>query len=436
MEVKNPGLAFNKTVFKDLNPSNRIAYRNATKRVHEALFKLSLDTTNAELLNVKEMFEGDKRTLKQPTLSIAWPGLLIGLGYGHGAKTEADNKSHPLETEMKSGFYFDFTTGLPVLPGSTVKGILRSYFPGRYKIQKEKDGKVINRDLHDAVRARLEEILRSEFKEKGYQNRIDELENIIFEGKIGKDKDGCDIFLPSTQQDIFFDAYPCKGVSDAEVFIKNPPEKVPNSELFLGEDVLTPHRHPLKDPIPLKILKILPSVEMKFQFLLNDVGMSAADKEILFIKLLCEFGAGARKGVGFGQFEPSENNIQLASNGYISFQDLDTNEWFDDNNFKKAPIQPPPTDIKKPLEPIIIEDDTWLDPSSITKGTKIAGTVIFSKNGDVKVRLHIRGKKIIKPIGGKADEKSIVQFIATGTEGKPEKDNFNVSVKRIESLGL
>ncbi len=53
-------------------------------------------------------------------LQTTYPGLLIGTGYTHGTN---------LMGELKIGFFFDHTTGLPIIPGSSVKGLLRSMFP-------------------------------------------------------------------------------------------------------------------------------------------------------------------------------------------------------------------------------------------------------------------------------------------------------------------
>lgn len=312
MEVKNPGLAFNKAVFKNLNTTDRAQFRNATKSLHKKLFELKLDETGFNSLDLSEVFNDDDR-FDSLELTVAWPGLMMGLGYGHGAKTEANNKDHPFMTEIKTGFYFDFTTGIPVLPGSTVKGILRSYFPGRYPKDSE---------IRKAVECRMIDILNSMEVGSGAVwdlKRIEALENTVFEGKDGKQS------IPSTEQDIFLDAYPSKG-TEAKVFETNQPQI--HDGLFMGEDVLTPHHHPLRDPVPLKHLKILPGVTMRFQFLLNDLGgLSAADKKKLFTYLLHEFGAGARKGTGFGQFEQVKPTNPFTDIWYIGFTDLDTMGW-------------------------------------------------------------------------------------------------------------
>ena len=64
------------------------------------------------------------------TLRTTYPGLMLGLGYPHdpGGSKEA----------IQLGFTFDFVTGMPYIPGSTVKGVLRSAFRNYPDVVKEK----------------------------------------------------------------------------------------------------------------------------------------------------------------------------------------------------------------------------------------------------------------------------------------------------------
>lgn len=425
MEVKNPGLAFNKWVFHRLNASNRDNFKKDTKTLHERLLQLPLNQTAAKQLDLSAHFKGNTRFFSLE-LAVAWPGLMMGLGYGHGAKTEADNKSHPLETEMKNGFYFDFTTGIPVLPGSSVKGILRSFFPERLT-----KGTAINK----AVEKRIIEILNEVVPVNGGWDtaKVQALEDIIFEGKTGKDKDRDTIYLPSTKQDTFLDAFPSEGI-EADIFIENPPKPVKvngiSQKLFLGEDVITPHRHPLKDPVPLKHLKILPGVKMKFQFLLNDLGLPASDKEKLFRYLLCLGGVGAKSGVGFGQLTDSEtpqSHNPFSGNGYIDFDDLDTSGWEDEieeeYDINRGRSTPPPGVI---AQPTIQEDSSWPEINTLKSGSEVTGTVIQSANGSMTIQLHIKGTKQLVNVPGKEPVKSVLKLRVSETSGKPEKGNYKI----------
>ncbi len=198
------------------------------------------------------------------TLTTTYPGLLIGSGYTHGISSDDD---------VKTGFYFDHTTGLPQIPGSSVKGVLRSFF----KLLKDKDQEAL-------VTTFFEEI----FQEAGISETIDKtflqnLEKEIFDGKNPQ----TDKPLPIYQRDKFFDAVVVKVGKDG----------------LLSEDYITPHKEPLKNPIPVKILKVAPKVSFAFAFDLKDGTLSAAQKELLFLKLLLFSGVGAKTNVGYGQFE-------------------------------------------------------------------------------------------------------------------------------------
>lgn len=413
MIVNNSGLAFNKSVFRELKPNNKDAYKKATIALHKALLTLLLNNGMVQLLDMSEVLSGDSRTFKEKELTVAWPGLMTGLGYGHGAKTGAKDNDHPFATEVKTGFYFDFTTGLPVLPGSTVKGILRSFFPGRYKG---------NKGLRDAILNRIVTILGyTEGLPKGKdwdKNSVKKLEEAIFEGFEMVEENGRRVkrYFSSTEQDIFFDAFPCKGTTEARVFETNeakPPKDTNGNplEVFLGEDVLTPHRHPLRDPVPLKHLKILPGVRMKFQFLLNNKGgLTADEKSILFTFLLRQFGAGARKGTGFGQFEPKEKPKQLEGNGYIEFDDLDTKVWEDDFQEMDTPIKVEENNLQNTSPTFTPASNKWPDIKEVQlKKTELHAKVISIENQNLTVQPYIRGiaeSKTIKVTLGRFDDKS------------------------------
>ena len=202
------------------------------------------------------------------TLKTIYPGLIIGSGYTHGISSDEDTKM---------GFYFDHTTGLPLIPGSSVKGVLRSLFGlaqknqnERYKVEKEK----LIRELID------DDTLD-----------VDALANEIFEGIDAKTNKP----LPMYKRDKFFDA---TIVS------------VENGEL-LQEDYITPHKESLKNPKPIKIIKVAGGVSFKFQFDLKDGIIKAHEKELLFLKLLLFSGVGAKTNVGYGQFEEwSEEELE------------------------------------------------------------------------------------------------------------------------------
>ena len=175
--------------------------------------------------------------------------------------------------------YFDYTSGLPVIPGSSIKGMLRSAiekwdFLADYKPKEEK---ALPASLSDR------DVLRKA------------IIRAVFEG------DGLSIY----DRDIFLDAIPVKV----------------DNKLF-GEDYITPHPDPLKNPNPIRFLRVNPGVTYQFRFILKDhvvlddkvvlkdsisqkgdeKVLKADFKEELFKAIICTFGLGAKTNVGYGQF--------------------------------------------------------------------------------------------------------------------------------------
>jgi len=255
------------------------------KDKNEYIFQQKLDDhEQGELLKV------DMPNIKTFNVRTEYPGLITGTGITH-------DFSH--EDALKLGFSFDHTTGLPYIPASSVKGMLRAYFPSRMK-------------KHDADKAEamyqylIEHLfVNPKFKltQKLTESIIDRLEENIFEGYGWIKDEEKNITewkrISIYQRDIFFDAYP--QFSGYEGTGGN------DAGRFLGEGVITPHgTDPLKDPTPIKFLKILPNVAFSFQFQLHDVTIdgitiNATQKCMLFRELLTQFGIGAKTNVGFGQ---------------------------------------------------------------------------------------------------------------------------------------
>ena len=206
--------------------------------------------------------ENDIEDVTSFELKTCYPGLLCGVGYHH----EINNpKNEPKEDDAPEvynlGMYFDYTSGLPVIPGSSIKGMLRSAieewdFLADYKPQEKNTPPASLSDkkvLH-------EEIIKT-----------------VFEGK------GLSIY----DRDIFLDAIPIKA----------------DNKLF-GEDYITHHPTPLQNPNPVRFLRVNPGVTYQFRFILrnNDNGLKADFKEDLFKAIICTFGLGAKTNVGYGQF--------------------------------------------------------------------------------------------------------------------------------------
>lgn len=184
-------------------------------------------------------------------MKVGYPGLLVGAGLLHPANSSSE--------AIKVGFYFDYTTGMPYITGSAVKGVLLSLFKDSPQCFDGLDGK-----------------------------RLLELRNDIF----GSSK--------QSGRDIFFDAVPV-GVGRGGL---------------LGDDYITPHgstaEELLKNPTPIKIMKVMPEVVYEFRFMLFDSVledgsvMKAEDKLELFRKILSFKGIGAKTNVGYGNLVPCD----------------------------------------------------------------------------------------------------------------------------------
>lgn len=177
------------------------------------------------------------------SLDIAYPGLVTGVGINHEAK---------IEGEFKLGVHFDWTYGMPVVYGSSVKGVLRAYFMDFYPDKAQPNAKDVFND--------------------------------IFEG--GKKS----IY----DRDIFFDAV---------ITHTDPKGRI------LCSDSITPHGdNPLKNPIPITFLKIAPGCKLEFRFKLVDTKIGdnvfkKEDKLKLFQEILTTVGIGAKTNVGYGQLK-------------------------------------------------------------------------------------------------------------------------------------
>lgn len=192
-------------------------------------------------------------------LKVIYPGLLIGIGNCHEKAGPEDKGA------IELGFTFDYVTGLPYIPGSSVKGVLRSAF---------------NKPEY------IKELLG--FDETNDFN-VEALEKSIF----GEKQRGSYISSPK-KRDIFFDAI----IKSDQILSKG----------IMGLDNITPHRQDkilleLAEPKPLTLVKVRPGVVFEFRFLLKESGgISIEEKLTLFKDILKDLGIGAKTNVGYGQF--------------------------------------------------------------------------------------------------------------------------------------
>lgn len=245
-----------------------------------------------------------------------YPGLTMGTGYTHETGEMG---------EFKLGFFFDYATGYPCIPGSTVKGCLRSMFPQNER--KDVADKLEKYNYLASVIRNIPELSKSIIKENDLEEKFDQeltnnreqfidfLEREIFDGerpvinedgsyKIEKEKF---IYqsLCTYSRDIFYDGY---IDSTDHPSINN--SAYQNLKPFIAEDYITPHLNRKKpelssftNPVPLMFLKILPEVKIQFQFDLKNGILQKQEKEEIFRRILLDFGIGAKTNVGYGQFD-------------------------------------------------------------------------------------------------------------------------------------
>ncbi|MBI1938212.1 MAG: type III-B CRISPR module RAMP protein Cmr6 [Ignavibacteriales bacterium] len=282
--MRNLGLLFYKEYFEALsfkqNGDKIIIELNKqkTKENNSALFNSQLLPNSAPEINfANASFE----------LTTIYPGLLIGSGYNHEVGGQ--------DNELKLGFFFDYTTGLPCIPGSSVKGVLRdacTKAKGEYAISilnelRNKKSTAEEEENADWLNQnpRIDEIFKCLSDDKDSEFVL-----TVFEGK----KDSNNI-LPLKERDIFFDAFPIVSLN--------------KNKIFLGNDYITPHKHeskreldPFTNPNPIQFMKILPQVTVKFSFRLSDSCLPGKIKKELFKQILLDLGVGAKTNVGYGQF--------------------------------------------------------------------------------------------------------------------------------------
>lgn len=210
-------------------------------------------------------------------MKVQAPGLLIGSGLAHGLPGS--------EEDVKTGLQFDYTSGLPVIPGSSVKGVIRSAFPtikDDKKPSNEADAEKLN--YIKSLIADIPQVNKPVLEDED----ILELGNQMF-----------------NYGDIFADAL-LVGYG-TRMKQRKPVNQV------LAEDYITPHTGgPLAQPIPIKIVKVAPGVTFAFCFKFNETKIgakvvSASMKKALCTAILQDLGVGAKTNVGYGVLKEVKN---------------------------------------------------------------------------------------------------------------------------------
>lgn len=257
--------------------------------------KSAMETVNRKLYNMVLPVGDMCPSLQIPypqifTLSTTHPGLLTGSGISHAAG---------IEGEFKLGFNFDHTTGLPVIYGSTIKGMLRSAFPQIDPKKQANEDSDVEQSKCDYIYACLNACLKkcsmplADVEKEGKREFVNALCQRIFNGV--DDQTGKPV--PPYERDLFFDAYPKVSLSA-------------NAKLF-DFDYITPHPDALKEPKPVLFMKLRSGIAFEFCFSLKEIEVKGTKitskvRSELFKQIILDFGLGAKTNVGYGQFEETK----------------------------------------------------------------------------------------------------------------------------------
>ena len=259
----NAGWLFYKDYYHGI-PFHPCQKKDEFKRLFEAKNELIISRQLSQYTNEVEALKSNFETIQSFEMTTEYPGLATGLGTPH--------ESHQ-EGEFKLGFQFDHTTGLLVIPGSSVKGVLRAAF------KQNADEEIGYRYVHWLLNEISQE---SETEIELYSiDQVKVIEKEVFEGE----------GLSPYQRDAFLDA----------VIISSDNK----NKLFLADDFITPHSNEFKDPVPLQFLKVLPRVTFRFQFRLvpgQRIPITVKMKLDLFKRIVLDLGVGAKTNVGYGKF--------------------------------------------------------------------------------------------------------------------------------------
>jgi CRISPR-associated protein Cmr6 len=290
--------------FEEKEDQKKIEKRNEPKfkEINESLFKTVKIGDHPFNKVLKNQWGDQFRTLK---LKTTYPGLFLGSGYNH----ETGNVG-----EFKLGLHFDHTTGLPTVPGHSVKGVIRSAFPG-YNFNRQKEtfepspGKVEQEARTQYIASLLGKVWPDVENEerRALRKLVHQLELTLFERvdvEVTQKYEGRVHYLPSPKWTVFFDAH------------LSSPEKQESVQV-LGPDAITPHGDdPLRNPIPRPFVKVLPEIPILFAFRIPKIQI--ADETFteeqmlaLFTEILLSLGIGAKTNVGYGRLvQPKEKDNQ------------------------------------------------------------------------------------------------------------------------------
>lgn len=232
--------------------------------------------------NEKGVFYDETTGFGYFTLKVTYPGLVTGLGILY---------ENSAENGVKSGFSFDYNTGLPFIQGSNVKGRLKSICEDLSSQEKDEAESSLEKTLGESFD-------KSAISVDTLRIQISNAENKYFKGSLSDFMKSCFGGSGENEQgeDIFFDAFV-------------------NKVDCIDEDFVTKHdKDNLKEPNPARFLRIKPGTEITFIFKLTDYKNNGAEinaiaKLALFKQLLMDYGIGAKTNKGYGYLEDRSSYV-------------------------------------------------------------------------------------------------------------------------------
>ena len=244
----------------------------------ERIINFTLDDKTKEMIKSqqKELQKLAKRETSKLDIGcfqayVNYPGLLVGMSNPVMSSLKQGSDEEGQDSAFKTGFNFDYVTGLPYIPGFSIKGMLRA------SIEKYKTN--VCQWLEDNIGILTDDRL---FKEMIYE--------IFGDGNDDVDNDKIKNNTDVLERDVFLDAIIIDGSNDK----------------ILKSDYITPHPSMFKNPIPIRILAIKPKIKLEFYFLLREKIIAKMNREqrFEFYKgLILDLGIGAKTNTGYGSLK-------------------------------------------------------------------------------------------------------------------------------------
>ena len=196
------------------------------------------------------------------TAKVQYPGLVVGMANPTMNSIKDKFCQENKNEEFKTGFTFDYVSGLPYIPGSSIKGILR-----------------------ESIKKYKEDVSKYLGIKENIDLSISNLIDMLFGDDQGSNEcSNAEVF----KRDVFFDAMIIDG---------------DKNKYILKEDFITPHFE-FENPKPIRILALKPEVKIKFYFMMkrDEIGGIACHKRFdLYKGLLLDLGVGAKTNTGYGK---------------------------------------------------------------------------------------------------------------------------------------